>query len=112
MEIETAESTKGTTVITLHGEMDLYSSYLVKQCVEEHFSREGSPLIIDCRHLTYIDSSGVGVLLYTFAQSKKAGMSVWFVNVHGSVRRVIELTSLIGFLPIVDSVAEAEALLS
>ncbi|MFP4431550.1 MAG: STAS domain-containing protein [Spirochaetaceae bacterium] len=112
MEIETTESTNGTTVISLHGEMDLYSSYLVKQYVSEHLCQEKSPLIIDCRHLTYIDSSGVGVMLHAFAQSKKVGISVWFVNVHGSVRRVIELTSLLGFLPIVDSIAEAEALLS
>lgn len=112
MKLTTAESAKGTTVVALQGEMDMYSSHELKEYVNEHFTRGVGALIVDCEELSYIDSSGVGVLLFTFAQSKKTGAQVWFVNVHGSVRRVIELTSLLGFLPIVDSVAEADALLA
>ncbi len=112
MNLTTAESSTGATVVALHGEMDMYSSHELKEFVSEHFSRRASALIVDCENLSYIDSSGVGILLFTFAQSKKIGTRVWFVNIHGAVRRVIELTSLLGFLPIVDSVAEAEALLA
>jgi anti-sigma B factor antagonist len=52
------------------------------------------------------------VLLYIFTQSKKKNLGLWFVNVHGSVRKVIELTSLLGFFPIADSFDEAVRKLS
>jgi anti-sigma B factor antagonist len=95
------------TVISLDGEMDLYNSHKLKELVTGHFEGSTGPLILDFEGLSYIDSSGISVLLYTFTQAKKRRLGIWFVNVHGSVRKVIELTSLLGFFPIADSLEDA-----
>lgn len=93
--------------ISLSGEMDMYNSTELKTLYLNLKDEDPKPCIFDLDGLTYIDSSGISVLIYIFTQSKSTGIPVWYVNVHGSVRKVIELTSLLGFLPIADSEAEA-----
>ncbi len=102
----------GATIVSLSGEMDMYTSHLLRDSVTVELADGQDALIIDCSGLNYIDSSGIGVFLHTFARCRKAGSQVWFAGVSGSVRRVIELTSLLGFLPIVESISEAAALAS
>ena len=85
----------------------MYNSHQLKELVTKMYGASSDPLILDLKGLKYIDSSGVSVLIYTFTQAKKSNIPVWFSNVHGTVRRVIELTSLLNFFPITDSVEEA-----
>jgi len=94
-------------VVKAIGEMDMYNSHELKTLVAHHFASRGGPLILDLGELRYIDSSGVGVLIFTFTQSRSQGIPVFYTNVHGTVRRVIELTSLLNFFPIVDTLEDA-----
>lgn len=103
MELKVTTVTPGITAIALEGEMDLYNSHKLKELVTEMYAEDPQALILDFKDLAYIDSSGISVLLYIFTQSKKKNLGLWFVNVQGSVRKVIELTSLLGFFPIADS---------
>jgi anti-sigma B factor antagonist len=109
MNVKVVAQDDSAVLVALEGEMDLYTAKKLKSFVEDYFQKDQPPLILDCANLTYIDSSGVSALLHTFSLSKKAKRPVWFANVQGSVRRVIELTSLLGFLPIVESVEDARA---
>jgi anti-sigma B factor antagonist len=94
-------------VIAVIGEMDMYNSHELKAVVTNHFVARKGPLILDLAELRYIDSSGVGVLIYVFTQARRGSIPIWFANVHGTVRRVIELTSLLNFFPITNSVDDA-----
>lgn len=111
MDISTQYDSNGVAIITVSGEMDLYTAPQLRDAVSSHLDRDRSPLVLDLEQLHYIDSSGIGALLYTFSACKKAGTSVWFAGVQGPVRRVIELTSLLGFFPIAETVEEAIGLL-
>lgn len=107
MELKDRRMETGAIVLTVAGEMDLYNANDFKKAVDRLMAAATTGLVIDLQELGYIDSSGIGALLYTFTRSKSAGTPICFANVHGSVRRVIELTSLLGFLPIADSVESA-----
>lgn len=107
MELKVTQISANVTSIAMEGEMDLYNSHKLKELVSEMYETDPRALMLDFQELSYIDSSGISVLLYIFTQSKKKGLPLRFVNVHGSVRKVIELTSLLGFFPIADSVDEA-----
>lgn len=50
--------------------------------------RPGRPVVIDMAALTYIDSSGLGLLVQTFQQS---GQRIVVCNPSRQVRRVLEL---------------------
>lgn len=109
MEINVRTIEGATHLIEVQGEMDLYNSHHLKEMVVELLEKDTGPFIVDLAKLNYIDSSGISVLLYIFTQTKKRGRGLWFINVQGSVRKVIKLTSLLGFLPIADSLEEAQS---
>ncbi len=107
MEITERTVNGGTYLIALDGEMDLYNASDLKDKVESVLGRGIQRMILDLQLLEYIDSSGISALLYTFTQCKTRAVQLYFVNVKGSVRKVIELTSLIGFFPIAENVNDA-----
>ena len=81
-------------IIDVNGEMDLYNSYKLKE-------------IVNLEQVDYIDSSGIGALIYICSTIKKMNLKLIITNVHGSVKKVIELTKLMGYFPITNSIEEA-----
>ena len=107
MEVRTNRIDPGILKIDVSGEMDLYNSQELKSILADHIDSGNEPVLLDLRELNYIDSSGISVLLYAFTQCRKRQMGLCFLNIRGSVKRVIELTSLSGFFPIAESLEDA-----
>jgi anti-anti-sigma factor len=53
--------------------------------------------------VTYIDSSGIGILLYCHMAVKKLGRQMRIVGMNRKVLRVMELTKLLGVLPVAET---------
>ncbi len=94
-------------IIDISGEMDLYNSFELKNIVLKMMQKNIKNYIINLENVEYIDSSGIGALIYVHSALKKKNMNLRIVNVHGSVKRVIELTKLIKYFNIVNSLREA-----
>ena len=112
MTIDVATREPDIAVVELSGDMDLYSSNSLKEAIVELWERGSRRLVIDLSHLGYLDSSGVGVLLYVYSSSQKRGTQVYFAGAQGSVMKVIELTKLTGFLPLATTVDQAVSALT
>ena len=63
--------------------------------------------VINLEQVDYIDSSGIGALIYICSTIKKMNLKLAIASVHGSVKKVIELTKLTGYFPMANSVEEA-----
>lgn len=96
-----------TYIIDVDGEMDLYNSYKLKELVMKMLEKNVRSFIINLEKVDYIDSSGIGALIYICSTIKKMNLRLAIANVHGSVKKVIELTKLMGYFPIANSVEEA-----
>tara|TARA_B100000614_G_scaffold141398_1_gene125591 strand:+ start:1116 stop:2018 length:903 start_codon:yes stop_codon:yes gene_type:complete len=107
MTIDVDERPGDIRVVALGGDMDLYASNSVKETVVRLWEAGVRNLVVDLSHLDYVDSSGIGVLLYVYSASQKRGNRVIFAGPHGAVWKVIELTKLNGFLPVVETLEEA-----
>ncbi|MFW5729935.1 MAG: anti-sigma factor antagonist, partial [Spirochaetota bacterium] len=94
-------------ILALEGELDLYNAPRFKEQVVNLFGKGESKFVVDLGEVSYIDSSGIGALLYTYTSCRKRGLQVLFANVEGPVARVISLTKLDDFLPLVGSVDAA-----
>ncbi len=94
-------------IIDVDGEMDLYNSYKLKELVMKMLEKDVRVFIINLERVDYIDSSGIGALIFICSTIKKMNLKLSISNVHGSVQRVIELTKLTGYFPISSSVDEA-----
>ena len=94
-------------IIDVNGEMDLYNSYKLKELVMKMLEKNVKSFIINLEQVDYIDSSGIGALIYICSTIKKMNLKLYISNIHGSVKKVIELTKLMGYFTIANSVEEA-----
>ena len=94
-------------IIDVNGEMDLYNSYKLKELILKMIDKKIQSYIINLEKVDYIDSSGIGALIYICSTVKKNNMKFRIANIHGSVKKVIELTKLMGYFPISNSIEEA-----
>jgi anti-sigma B factor antagonist len=97
--------------VGVSGELDLYHSFKLKEQILKLTSQPVGGIILNLQGTTYIDSSGVGVLILANSVCKTKKIGFKMVHVHGPVRRVIELTKLLGYLPILNTEEEAFAAL-
>jgi anti-sigma B factor antagonist len=94
-------------IIDVNGEMDLYNSYKLKELVMKMLDKKVVRFIINLENVDYIDSSGIGALIYICSTIRKLGLKLFITNIHGSVKKVIELTKLMGYFPIVSGIEDA-----
>lgn len=94
-------------IVDVNGEMDLYNSYKLKELVMKMLEKNVKKFVINLEQVDYIDSSGIGALIFICSTLKKMNLKLSISNVHGSVKKVIELTKLMGYFPISNSVEEA-----
>ncbi len=87
-------------VIDVTGEMDLYNAFRLKDVVSGMIAKKIREYVINLEKVEYMDSSGIGALLFVYAELKKRGMPLRIAGVQGTVKRVIELTKLSGYLPL------------
>lgn len=96
-------------IIDVNGEMDLYNSYRLKELVMKMLEKKVERFIVNLEQVDYIDSSGIGALIYICSTIKKMNLRLVITNIHGSVKKVIELTKLMGYFPITPTIEEALA---
>ncbi len=94
-------------VIDVNGEMDLYNAFKLKDLVRRMIDNKITSYILNLEKVSYMDSSGIGALLYVHSELKKRGLPLRIVGVAGSVRKVIELTKLMEYFPIVADLGAA-----
>ncbi len=96
----------GTPVVSVRGEVDLRTSPRLRILLLEHASRVTGPLVIDLSGVSYMDSSGVGTMVYVKREVERRGRRLVLAGLQARVRGVLEITHLDKFFTIVDRVDE------
>jgi len=94
-------------IIDIIGEMDLYNAYKIKELFLKMIEKKIEFFIINLGDVEYIDSSGIGALIYITSTVRKMNLHLAITNVKGSVKKVIELTKLTSFFPITANLDDA-----
>lgn len=102
LEIDVAERADWT-VVTVSGEIDLASAPRVESRVAELMS-SGVKLVVDLGSVTFIDSTGLRVLISSHREVESHGGSFAVIAGHGPVARLLDLTGVDQQMPIHDSV--------
>ncbi|MDR2110969.1 MAG: STAS domain-containing protein [Spirochaetaceae bacterium] len=106
MELKIRKS-KEIYIIDVYGELDLYNSFKLKELLMKMIEKKIECIIINMEEVEYIDSSGIGALIYISSTTKKMNLRLALTNIHGSVKKVIELTKLMNYFPIAANLTEA-----
>jgi anti-sigma B factor antagonist len=98
------EEDSGSATIRLYGEFGLGCEERFQDAVARAFdSGEHEPLVLDLRGLTFIDSTGLLMLISVDATARSDGVGFAVIcDGDGPVRRVLRETGLDGILPVID----------
>ena len=89
--------------ITLEGELDLATSPQVEAVLREPCDHGVARRVLDLSGLTFMDSSGLRVVLVADAAGRRDGPALVVVKGPPSVQRVFEITGVLGGLRFVAS---------
>ncbi len=97
----------GTLIITAKGELDHHSAALIRKEADSKFSKEVKSIVFDFTELTFMDSSGVGMIMGRYKKVlKKSGLLV-IVSPKPQVKRILEMSGIMSIAKIEKSLGQA-----
>ncbi|MFQ3548828.1 MAG: STAS domain-containing protein [Armatimonadota bacterium] len=92
--IEHTTTDESTSVISVSGELDIYTAPDFKAKLQEVLSEDKKNLIIDYTSLNYLDSTALGILVGVLKRTREAGKELALVCPSPRVKRLFQLTGL------------------
>ena len=80
--------------MVLTGEVDISNASQLRAELKAMFDENASPVNIDIKDLSYIDSTGLGVIIGAYGRMKEQGVSVKLLNPAKNVEKLLKITSL------------------
>jgi anti-sigma B factor antagonist len=94
-EIDVVAATNGVLRLEVDGEIDTSSAPgLLDSVLCAALASDHRQVVIDLRHVTFIDSTGLGAIIETNRQLRGQGAHLVIVRPSGLVRRLFEITGL------------------
>ena len=108
LSLETRQIEPGVTVIEIGGTIALgRESGRIEAAVLKALNEGVQKLVIDLSKVTYIDSTGIGVIAYCFGKISQKGMHAAVAGARGLVMDVFKLTRLDSVIPFFPDVGSA-----
>ncbi len=78
------------TIINVRGELTLLDAPELKKTVDAAVAKGARRLLFDFELLTFLDSSGIGLLLRFHAQLRKLNGKIAYINFHKNVANTMQ----------------------
>jgi anti-sigma B factor antagonist len=80
--------------VTLSGEVDIYTSQELKENLYRVVEANKKDLIIDCKELNYIDSTGLGIFVGALKKAKQYEKKITITNLKDNIKKLFIITGL------------------
>ena len=90
----------GKVVITLAGELDVAGAPVLHEHLAAATRSEGRVVVCDLEHLTYMDSTGISVLIAARKRLDATGRDLVLVGPSERVHKVLEITGVDSYFTI------------
>lgn len=98
----------GALIVRVVGELDHHSAAEIRERTDDKVTAEHvKTLIFDFSHLTFMDSSGIGVVIGRYKLMKSLGGSLRLISSNQSVDKMLELSGIVKLIPVCQTVDEA-----
>ena len=84
----------GLTVVSPYGEVDVATAPALREHLDQVIERDRGPVVIDLTSVTFIDSTGLGVLISARKLCADAERDLRIVVSEPRIRKVFEITGL------------------
>ena len=78
----------------LVGEVDISNAHIFKKQLETALEEKRQNITIDLAGLTYIDSTGLGVIIGVYGSIHKDGYTIKLINPRESVKKLLRISGL------------------
>lgn len=102
-------SNKGTTLIaSIVGELDHHTAEYIKQKMDYEIIKSTTKnVIFDFSNVTFMDSSGIGVILGRYKNVVKLNGKAAVASVNSQIKRLFDMSGIQKIMPVFDSVENA-----
>lgn len=76
------------------GELDIYTSAKFKEEILTSFDSRKTDILIDGEKLEYVDSTGLGALIYILKNLKDSDYKIHLSNIKPNIRKLFNITEL------------------
>ena len=97
----------GVAVVAPHGDIDLKTADAVRAELAVATRGDARKVVIDLRGVTFMDSSGIRLLIETQVASQRDGFAFAVVRGPEPVQRLLEIAGLLPRMPFVDDPSQA-----
>lgn len=109
----TLKKTEGQiALVAIKGELTSFAEAMLTRVLSQASQTGARNIIFDFRDLTYMNSSGIGLLVTTLIRASRLGQRLVAIELKEHFRQIFELTRLNEVIRIYPTEAEAMAVLS
>lgn len=95
---------RNVLIVRLSGELDHHTAAEARKRMEAELSKGiYAHMILNLSELTFMDSSGLGVVLGRYRQISEQGGKLFLCSVHPSIHRLFELSGMFKILSLHDN---------
>jgi anti-sigma B factor antagonist len=92
----------GTVTVRLHGEVDVMVVDQVRVALTDALAAGPRSMVIDLSDLSFIDSTGLGALVFGFQRARDAGVAFRLAHPTSGVRQILVLSGLLEVVELED----------
>nr|WP_320026673.1 STAS domain-containing protein [uncultured Acetobacterium sp.] len=92
-----------TNMVCIKGEIDIYSIEKFRETIENQIKTQVPEIILDCSELSYMDSTGMGVLIELRNKTKEMGQKIVMMNPRPNIKKLLTLTGVDKIIEVIDS---------
>jgi len=80
--------------VAISGEVDIYTSQQLKDKLYSLIDQNNSDIRLDFKDLTYIDSTGLGILVGALKKAREKDRNIKISNLKGNINKLFLITGL------------------
>lgn len=107
LEISTQDVLGNVTILTPVGDVDIYTSPMLKERINSLIEHGSYRILIDLSHLEYIDTTGISVIKSSLSQIHSHNGDIRLLSPMALVKRMLELTNVDKIAKIYDKQSDA-----
>ena len=95
VDLSVSSSEQGSvTVVHVEGEIDVYTAPLLREVLDKQVAAGRTDLVVDLEKVTFMDSTGLGVLVGRLKLVRGQNGSLRIVSAHERILKVFKITGL------------------
>ena len=100
---------KGTTlIVSILGELDHHSAEYARQKIDNEIMKSTTKnIVFDFSKLSFMDSSGIGVIMGRYKNVRELNGKTAIVNSDSRIKRIVEMAGILKIMPMYGSINEA-----